>query len=242
LVEQEVLYQASIKEGLDKDQDVQNKIDIYKKVIISQAYLDKKLQDAARKEYDDKKDEYEKLQLSHIYIPFKTDKNKNVKRSEKEALDLANKTKDRITGGEEFVVVAKEMSEDSMTKNRGGDLGFASKNEARLTRRGFGPVIEKAYTMKVAEISGPIKTEKGYHIITVTKGAELQPFEEAAQGILFKIRTNERTNILKNLKEKYKVTYEGAKKEVKKPAPKPKDVKKPEAKKEEAKPAPEKKK
>ena len=51
LVEQELFYQAAKGEGLQNDPDVKEKIDIYKKVIISQAYLDKKLKEKAKAYY-----------------------------------------------------------------------------------------------------------------------------------------------------------------------------------------------
>lgn len=216
LVEQELLYQASLSEGLDKNTDLKNRLDILKKIIISQAYLDKALKERARKVYEGNKAEFEKIKLSHIYIPFKTDDaDKSVKRDEKQALDLANKAKARIEGGEKFEDVAIQVSEDTMTSKRGGDLGFASRNEPRLVRRGFGSLLEKAFAMKVGEISGPMKTEKGYHIIILTQGAEVQPFEAAEQVILTKIRASARNEILNELKEKYKVSYLTAKAEAK---------------------------
>jgi peptidyl-prolyl cis-trans isomerase C len=206
LVEQELLYKASVKDGLTRDPVVKDKIEIYRKVIISQAYLDKKLKEDAKKYYEDNKGEFEKVKLAHILIKFKNNKNK-VKRSEKEALNLANKIKGRIKGGESFEVVAKEVSEDTMTNKRGGDLGRASKGEARLARRGYGPVLEKAFTMKVTEVEGPIKTKDGYHILTVTEEAKVQPFDAAEQGIMFKVRANARNKVLTDLKKKYKVEY-----------------------------------
>lgn len=209
LVEQELFYKASLKEGLDRDPAVKDKIDIYRKVIISQAYMDKKLQEAAKEYYDKNKNDFEKLNLSHILIRFKNEKNKNdkVTRSEKEALDLANKAKQRIEGGEDFAKVAGEVSEDKMTAKRGGELGMAAKDEARLARRGYGPLLEKAFTMKKGEIVGPIKTEDGYHIILVTSDVTLQPFDQVEQGILFKIRNQERNKLLVDLRKNTKVEY-----------------------------------
>lgn len=221
LVEQEIFYQASVNEGFDKKPEVKDKIDIYKKVIIAQAYMDEKMKEEAKNYYDAHKNEFEKLKLSHIYIKFGDEKDKKGKnqqvRSEKDALDIANKAKKRIEAGEDFAVVAGEMSDDTMTSKRGGDLGFASKDEARLTRRGFGPVLEKAFTMKVGEVEGPIKTEEGYHIVTVTQGSEVQPFEEAEQAIMFKTKAESKNKIMADLKEKFKIKYET---EDKKPAEK----------------------
>jgi peptidyl-prolyl cis-trans isomerase C len=214
LVEEELLYKASTKEGMQNSPGVKEKLELFKKVIISQEYLDKKLSNAAKKYYDEHKNEFEKLQLGDILIKFKKDeKDAAVKRSEKDALDLANKARERVSGGEKFEDVAKELSDDAMTNKRGGDLGFASRNEPRLTRKGYGPLLEKAFTMKVGEVAGPIKTEDGYHVITVTKAAEVQPFEAAEQGILFNIRATAKNELVEELKKKYKVEYFLASKE-----------------------------
>lgn len=208
LVEQELLYQASMKDGLERDPAVRDKIELYRKVIISQAYMDKRLNDTAKEYYDAHKDEFEKLRLSDIVIMFKKDdKDNKVKRSEKEALDLANKAKERIVKGEDFASVAKEVSEDPSSKARGGDLGPVSKGEPRFARQGFEAVLDKAFTMKVGEVGGPIKTEDSYHVITVTKGSELQPFDEALQSVLFKIRAKARDDIMADLRNKFKVEY-----------------------------------
>lgn len=207
LVEQELFYKAALKEGLENNPLVKNRIEIYRKVIVSQSYLDQQLEEAAKKYYDEHKNDFEKLQFSHILIKFKNEKDPTVKRTEQEALDLANKTKEKIAAGESFQEAASEVSEDTASKAKGGDLGLASKDESRLTRRGYGPLLEKAFTMKVGEVEGPIKAEDGYHIITVTKGSEIQPFAEVEQGIMFTIRANKKNEILAELNKKYDVKY-----------------------------------
>ncbi|MBI5299177.1 MAG: peptidylprolyl isomerase [Deltaproteobacteria bacterium] len=217
LVEQELLYQAAKKEGLDRKQDVKNKIDLYGKVILAQAFVEDSSLKEAKKYYDANKGEFERLKLSQIMVRYATPeemkaarkiKNLNVaKHSEPDALKIANEIYDKLKGGEDFAKLAKETSEDPMTKDQGGDLGYVSKSDPKLTRRGFEPLIEKAYTMKVGEIAGPIKTTSGYSIITVTAPAEQAPFEEVKNQVLFKTRGDARTKLLTELKEKNKVVY-----------------------------------
>lgn len=222
LVEQELLYQESLKRGVQNDSKVKAKIDLYKKVIISQALVDNELDKAAKEHYDQNKEKFEKLQLAHILVKF-GDPKKAKKKGEKiiseaEALKIANSIKARLDKGEDFAKVAKETSEDNLTKGNGGDLGKASKNESRLERRGYGPLLEKAFTMKVGEIAGPIKTEQGYHIITLTKGVELEPFEEVKQSIMFEIQGDIRNKFLSKLKGDSKIVYAEEKKAEEKPA------------------------
>lgn len=234
LVDQELLYQAALKKGLQRDSGVKAKLDLYKKVVIGQSYIENTIEKAAKDYYEKNKPEFEKLQLSDIVIKFaapeekklekKPEKGKpapkteKVTRSKEAALKLANEVKARLDKGEEFAKVAKEVSEDPMAKNNGGDLGKASRTEQRLERRGYGPLLEKAYTMQVGEVAGPIETKDGYHIITVTKGAELEPFDQAEQAIMFKIQGEERNKIMADLKKDAKIVWPG---EEKKKGPKP---------------------
>jgi peptidyl-prolyl cis-trans isomerase C len=230
LVDQELLYQAALKKGLQRDSAVKAKLDLYKKVVIGQSYVEDTIEKAAKDYYEKNKPEFEKLQLSDIAIKFtvpeekKAEKGKPAPKAEKAArskeaaLKLAGEVKARLDKGEEFAKVAKEVSEDPMAKNNGGDLGKASRAEARLERRGYGPLLEKAFTMQVGEVAGPIETRDGYHIITVTKGAELEPFEQAEQAIVFKMQGDERNKIMADLKKDAKIVWPG---EERKKGPKP---------------------
>lgn len=233
LVEQEILYQESVKRGLEHDPKVRAKADLYRRVIVAQAALDDEMDKAAKHYFDEHKSEFEKLELAHVLIRFKSageaakDKTQppvkeTATRSEAQALALANSLKDRLAKGGEFANLAKEYSEDPGSKGAGGLLGKVWKEEPRLERRGYGPLLEKAFAMKVGEVDGPIKSPEGYHLLTVTKGVEAQPFDDAKQAILFKIQNDVRTKLLADLKEKAKVEYaEGLAEPKKSPEPTP---------------------
>ncbi|MBZ2174414.1 peptidylprolyl isomerase [Schnuerera sp. xch1] len=76
--------------------------------------------------------------------------------TEEKALEV----KEKLSNGKKFEDLAKEYSTDSSSEN-GGDLGFFGKGQ-------MVPEFEKAaFSMKVGEISDPVKTEHGYHIIKV---------------------------------------------------------------------------
>lgn len=73
----------------------------------------------------------------------------------------ANEVKDKLAKGEDFAKLAKEYSTDTGTKDNGGDLGFFKKGD-------MVPEFETAaFSLGVNEISEPIKTDYGYHIIKV---------------------------------------------------------------------------
>lgn len=226
ITEQELFYQAAVKKGLDHDLLVKEKADLYRRVIVAQSYVEKRLEEDAQKYYDAHKSDFEKLRMGHILIktrgavpsmpvpsgPFgKMGKPPAAEgHSETEAQDLVKKAEERLKNKEDFATVAKEVSEDPITKPNGGDLGEVAKTEPRLSRRGYDSLVEKAFSMKVGEVSGPIKTSDGYHIIVVTRGVEVEPFESAKQGIMFKQQGEIRNQLLTDLKSQAKISYADA--------------------------------
>lgn len=233
LVEQNLMYQEAVKEGINRDSKVKAKIDLYKRVIIAQSLIEAETEKAAKKYYDEHQDEFKKIKLSDIMVKFSTpDEIKRAKKGEKpsteeDALKKANEIKARLDKGDNFAQVAGEVSDDAATKARGGDMGFVAKGDKRMESRGLGELSAKAFEMKVGETAGPIKTDKGYYLITVTQGAELVPFDEAKQEILFKVQNDTRQNLLAKLKKDAKIVYpeeekkkaEAAKTGAAKPAP-----------------------
>ncbi len=215
LVEQELLYQDAVKEGINRDPVVKAKVDLYRRVIIAQALVEEAIEEAAKKYYEEHPDEFKKLKLSQILIKYATpEEMKKLKgkarkdaRTEEQALTLANEVKAKLEKGGDFAKLAKEYSDDAITKARGGDMGLISKDDRRLMARGYGPVVDKAFEMKVGAIGGPVKTQNGYSIVTVTRGIEVEPFEEAQRAILFKVRNDARQDLIANLKKESTIVY-----------------------------------
>ena len=66
---------------------------------------------------------------------------------------------DRLKNGESFTNLAKELSIDKASGKRGGDLGFFRKGMM------VKPFEDVAFKLEKDQISAPVKTEFGYHII-----------------------------------------------------------------------------
>lgn len=226
LIEQELLYQESKRQSFEQSADVRAKTDFYRRVFVAQALVEHEIETEAKKYYDTHPDEFESLGLSQIFIGFgpkedshghdhgklhkKSKAKKEQSRDEKEALTLANKIKERLDKGEDFAELAKEYSEDPLTKGKGGDIGLITRNDPRLTRRGMNELLEKAFTMKVGESAGPIRTESGFSLIKLTRGVESQIFDEVKASIAYKIKGDVQKKLIEMLKEKSKITYENA--------------------------------
>ncbi len=141
--------------------------DLVKKVVVT----DEKL----KAFYDEQKDQYttpERRKISHILIAI------NDKTTEKAALEKALKAKqDLVT--KDFSAVAAEVSDDKLTAKKGGDLGLFNLG-----------AMEKAFedsasSLKLGEVSNPVKSAFGYHLIKVTElvPGNIRSFESAKDDV-----------------------------------------------------------
>ncbi|MGG2093233.1 peptidylprolyl isomerase PrsA [Bacillus sp. S13(2024)] len=89
----------------------------------------------------------------------------------------ANDIKKQLNSGASFEELAKQYSEDTVSKANGGDLGYFSPGK-------MVPEFEEAaYKLNVGEISDPVKSSKGYHIIKLTDKKPLKPYDEVKDSI-----------------------------------------------------------
>lgn len=78
------------------------------------------------------------------------------------ALEQAQAAKARLDAGEDFATLARELSQDTGTVNRGGDLGY-------IEHDSFDPDFEQAlFALQENEVSAPVRTDYGYHLIKLT--------------------------------------------------------------------------
>ena len=127
----------------------------------------------------------------------------------------------RANKGEDFSKLASELSEEPGAKQRGGDLGFFSKEQM------VPEFATAAFSQQVGTISQvPVKTKYGYHIIKVTdkKAAGTIPFAEAKQNIVAYLQNQKRRAAFKTFMQQLRQT---AKIENTLPAPPPMPMMKP---------------
>ena len=92
--------------------------------------------------------------------------------------------RDRIIAGEDFAELAKEYSDDAGSKPSGGELGWSS-GEGYV-----GPFRDALFSMTTDQVSEPIKTRFGYHVIRAegVRGNEPKSFEEVRTRIEAELR------------------------------------------------------
>jgi peptidyl-prolyl cis-trans isomerase D len=91
----------------------------------------------------------------------------------------------RAQAGEDFATLAAESSDDAGTKTQGGDLGWIGRGLL------VGPFEDALFAMQPGEISGPVKSDFGYHIIRLDeiRSGRTQTFAEARDALAEELRT-----------------------------------------------------
>ncbi|WLG16866.1 peptidylprolyl isomerase [Bacillus cereus] len=103
-----------------------------------------------------------KLKASHILV-----------KDEK----LAKEIKEKLNSGEEFAALAKQYSDDSGSKEKGGELGEFGSGEMDSKFE------EAAYKLEIGQVSDPVKSSYGYHIIKLIEKRELKSFDQEKENI-----------------------------------------------------------
>ena len=110
--------------------------------------------------------------------------------------------KKRLDAGEDFATLAKEVSDDKASAQKGGDLGWF----------GIGRMVREfevaTYALNAGETSEIIKTRFGYHIINLKEKRGVEPFEKKKADIQRMMQYDSRstaakTSFINKLKKEY---------------------------------------
>jgi peptidyl-prolyl cis-trans isomerase C len=115
--------------------------------------------------------------------------------------DEAKKAAQRVKGGEDFAKVAEELSKDPGSKGEGGDLGFFTKD------RMVEPFAETAFKLEAGQISDPVKSQFGWHVIKVEekRNKPVPSFEETKDQIDTYLGRKAQQDLILGLRQKAKV-------------------------------------
>lgn len=198
LINQELFYLDALDNDFDKEEAFKRELELNKANILKQYALRKLLtsvkieDDEVVSYYNENKESFknpESVQASHILVKEE---------------DEANKVLEEIKNGLSFEEAASKYS-TCPSKARGGDLGFFAKGQ-------MVPEFESAaFGMEKGEMSQPVKTQFGYHIIKLVdkKEATQSSFEQVQdqirQFLLGKKQNSLYLNKTTELKSKYDV-------------------------------------
>ncbi|UKL13953.1 peptidylprolyl isomerase [Dissulfurimicrobium hydrothermale] len=194
---------------LDQDPEVKSRIEDLKNSLLAQEIIRKEIDkdipvsdQEAKEFYEKNKAEFsqpEMIKARHILIRPQGNSEKAWKEAEAKAKDI----KKKLEKGADFAQLAKQYSEDPGTKDKGGELGLFPKG--RMV-----PEFEKAaFALKVGEISAPVKTQFGYHIIKVEekKPAETKPLKDVMSQVKQMVKMEKQQNELEKLIDQIKTKY-----------------------------------
>ncbi len=121
------------------------------------------------------------VRASHVFIAIPDGADATVV-GEKQA--LAQKVLERAKAGEDFAKLARESSDDAATRADGGDLGYFGKDMLPKA------IEELVFSMKVGDIRGPIRADRGFHVIKLVdrKLKDPKPFDEVKDDIRMQLR------------------------------------------------------
>ncbi|HUJ12593.1 MAG TPA: peptidylprolyl isomerase [Thermoanaerobaculia bacterium] len=222
-----LLASEGMKAGLDKSPDVMKQLDLLKENLVAQEEL-KRLDSSTavsdadlKKAYDENKKDYEQVKAKHILIAFKG--SPAAQKGKKELTDAEAKARaealraDIVAGKAKFEDVAKKDSDDVESGKNGGELGAF----------GHGQMVPEfeaaAFNAKVGEVTQPVKTQFGYHIIKVEERTTT-PFDQVKATLEKNLKQQKLRETLDALKENAKPVYDQAYFATPKPAEAPKSA------------------
>ena len=161
LIKVKLLSQEAQKRGLQDSPKVKRQLSLVRDQILASSLA----ADVQRQHYDQNKQQYEKVRARHILIrtpgsraPVRPGQKEL---TEPEAKAKAEDLRKQVAGGADFAELARKESDDTVSGSQGGDLG----------EFGHGQMVAEfdkvAFALKPGEMSEPIKTQFGYHIIQV---------------------------------------------------------------------------
>ncbi|MGI8386829.1 peptidylprolyl isomerase [Robertmurraya sp. P23] len=156
---EEGLNQALAQNGMTDEQ-------VFKKNIKRELLAEKAATDGVKITDEEVKKEFEEkykeeIKASHILVKDER---------------TAKEVKERLDKGEDFAKLTSQYSIDPSSKDKGGDIGFFTKG--RMVAE-FDSVV---FSLDVNQVSDPMKTEYGYHIIKVTD-KKTNKFEDKKKAI-----------------------------------------------------------
>jgi len=192
VIENELMAEAGQKDNLDKAPTFLARVKYHDRRALRDAFFDVSIvngvsEDAAKKIYDEKiatMKPQQEIHARHILVATE---------------DEAKKVAERLKNGEDFAAVAKEVSKDANAE--GGDLGFFTRGQM------LKPFEDAAFALDVGQISAPVQTQFGWHIIKVEEKRDqpLPTFDQVKDAIVAQLVQQKAQEVVTGLRDSAKI-------------------------------------
>lgn len=196
LIENQLFAEAAEGDQLGSSPDFDGRMQYWRRRALRDTYFDKSVKETvtegdAKKLYDQQvkllKPEQE-VKARHILV---------------ESEDKAKEIAEKIVHGADFAQMAKEHSMDPGTKDDGGSLGYFGRGQ-------MVPQFEEAaFKLDTGDVSDPVQTQFGWHLIQVEDRRERQPpeFEAVKDRLLASMMHRKAQEIATSLRGKAAIEY-----------------------------------
>lgn len=194
LINLEVISQAASKNGLDKQADIVQQLELARQSILAGAFVQDYVKshpvgdDVLKQDYENMKARVgnKEYKLSHILVESEAD---------------AKKVAAELKKGAKFAKVAKAKSKDPGSKDNGGDLGWS------VPANFVQPFAEAASKLAKGQVSAPVQTQFGWHVIKLEDTRELKvpTFEEMKPNLEKRKQQESVQKVIAELREKAKI-------------------------------------
>lgn len=190
-IETELIYQSAMKRGMDLDSDFRYEFEKAKKQLLVRKYIERVIneemnvtEEEIRQYYEGNKDNFkighEEIRALHILVSSKSE---------------ANAVLQRLTNGDDFKTVAKEVSLD-YSEHKRIEMDFFSRNDI------LPEIASRLFRYQVGRTTQPIKSDYGWHIFKVLekrREGDYKELEEVRENIASRLAFNKRTDTYKAL-------------------------------------------
>lgn len=212
IVELKVMAQEGRRRRLDQDPVVQMDVIMQAERILAREAFEQILSEPAddatlQAYYDEHKEEYEQATGSHILIRFEGSpvpiREGTEERTDIEALQMITEIREKLLAGADFGETAQAESDDRGSAENGGDLGVFRRGEM------IEEFTDTSFTIPLNEVSAPIKTDYGYHLIVIRDRGYI-PFEDVKDELQQQLLQQIGTLKVQELKDATNVVYDPA--------------------------------
>jgi len=191
LIQVRLLSTAARKDKLESGEAYKKRIDYFRERALRDTYFESKVMNAVT---DAEAKEIYKKRLAAMPSTGQIRARHILVKTEAEARDVS----ELINRGQDFVELAKKKS-TGPSGPRGGDLGYFSQ----------GDMVKEfetaAFKLKVGQVSEPVKTKFGWHIIKIEDKRKAAPFEEVKDQVKTELIYKKAQEVLAGLRKAAKV-------------------------------------